>query len=213
MKLLANPVLVRMVLLLVFAASVFIVGVWFIRRLRKEMVADLSSPTPRVDNAPAFAVATLQSVIQQLKDKEEELQRLRQAEQERAAATQNIAAAVLTNLETGVVVFNAAGLAQQANPAAREILGYATISGMHARDLFRGISALRSRDGEAPGALAEALSRALSDASVFRALDAEYATPAGQRRNLAITIAPALGAGGECYGAVCLVSDRGAASR
>ena len=212
MKLLANPVLVRMVLLLVFAASMFILGVWFIRRLRKEMVADVSPSTPRADNVPAFAVATLQSVIQQLKDKEEELQHLRQAEQERAATTQNIAAALLINLETGVVVFNAAGLAQQANPAAREILGYATISGMHARDLFRGISALRRRDPTAPGAIAEAMERALSDASVFRALEAEYVTPAGQRRNLAITIAPALGAAGECYGAVCLVSDRSAAS-
>ena len=83
---------------------------------------------------------------------------------------------------------------------------------MHARDLFRGIAALRSGDGTAPGAIEEAMERALRDASVFRGLEAEYATPAGQRRKLAITIAPALGAAGECYGAVCLVCDRSGAS-
>lgn len=210
MKLLPNPVTVWMALLLVFSAAVFIIGVWFIRRLRKEMAADTSSPTPRADNAPAFAVATFQSVIRQLKEKEQELQRLRQAAQERAYASENIAAAVLTNLDTGVVLFNPAGLAQQANPAARAILGYATVSGMHARDLFRGVNALRSRDGKAaPTALAEALGRALRDAAVFRGLEAAYATPAGQRRNLSITIAPALGNGGECFGAVCLLADRG----
>jgi PAS domain-containing protein len=209
-KLIANPVMVRIALLLVFVAAVFILGVWVIRRLRREMVAETSSPAPRADNAPAFAVATFQSVIRQLKDKEQELQRLRQAAQDRAYASENIAAAILTNLDTGVVLFNPAGLAQQANPAARALLGYATVSGMHARDLFRGVSALRSGDGKAaPAALAEALGRALRDAAVFRGLEAAYATPSGQRRNLSITIAPALGNGGECYGAVCLVLDRG----
>lgn len=212
MKLLANPVLVRMVLLLLSAAAMLILGVWIMRRLRKEIVAEVSSPTPRADNAPAFAVTTFQSVIRQLKDKEEELQRLRQAAQDRATTAENVAAAVLTNLETGVVVFNGAGLARQANPAAREILGYATVSGMHARDLFRGIGDLHSPDGKAPGAIAEAMERALRDASVFRALKAQYVTPAGERRNLVITIAPALGPTGECYGAVCLVSDRGTAA-
>ncbi len=205
MKLFANPVMVRMVLLLVFAASLFIIGVWLMRRLRKEMVGEISAPTPRADNAPAFAVAAFQSVIQQLKDKETELQRLRKQAHDRASASENIAAAVLTNLETGVLVFNAAGLAQQANPAAREILGYATVTGMHARDLFRGVVALSSTNGTASGAIGEAVERAQRDASVFRGLEAEYATPSGERRKLAITIVPALGDGGECYGAVCLV--------
>jgi PAS domain-containing protein len=210
-KLLANPVVVKMVLTFIFAASVFILGAWFIRRLRREMAPDLSVSTPRADNAPAFAVAAFQSVIQQLKEKEQELQRMRQQAHDRASASENIAAAVLTNLDTGVVVFNSAGLAQQANPAAREILGFGTVSGMHARDLFRGINALSSRNGEAPASIAEALERALRDAAVFRGLEADYTTPAGEQQKLSITLAPALGNGGECYGAVCLVSNRGTA--
>jgi PAS domain-containing protein len=206
-RLLANPVILRMALLFVFAASLVILGVWVMRRLRKEMVEDLNLPTPRADNAPAFAVATLHGVIQQLKEKEQELQRLRREAHERASVSENLSAAVLTNLETGVVVFNPAGLGQFANPAARDILGYATVSGMHPRDLFRGVTALRSRDPQAnPSGMAEALERALRDAAVFRGLEADYATPAGDRRRLAITIAPALGNGGECYGAVCLMT-------
>lgn len=207
MKLLANPVILRMALLFIFAASMFILGVWIMRRLRKEMVEDLSVPAPRADNAPAFALATYHGVIQQLKDKEQELQRLRQEAHERAAMSENLSAAVLTNLDTGVVVFNPAGLGQFANPAARDILGYAVISGMHPRDLFRGVTSLRSRDAQAaPEGIAEALEGALRDATIFRGLEAEYATPSGDRRRLAITVAPALGSGGECCGAVCLVT-------
>jgi PAS domain-containing protein len=206
-KLLANPVILRMALLFVFAVAMFILGVWFMRRLRKEMVEDLSVSTPRADNAPAFAVATYHAVIQQLKEKEQELQRLRREAHERAALSENLSAAVLTNLDTGVVVFNPAGLGQFANPAARDMLGYATVSGMHPRDLFRGVTALRTRDPQAvPEGIAEALEGALRDATVFRGLEADYATPAGEQRRIAITIAPALGSGGECYGAVCLMT-------
>ena len=207
MKLLANPVVLRMALLFVFAVTLFIFGVWFMRRLRKGMVEELNVPTPRADNAPAFAVAAFHGVIQQLKEKEQELQRLRREAHERASLSENLSAAVLTNLDTGVVVFNPAGLGQFANPAARDILGYATVSGMHPRDLFRGVIALRSRDQQAPPeGIAGALESALRDAAVFRGLEADYAAPSGDQRRLVITIAPALGSGGECYGAVCLMT-------
>lgn len=207
MKLLANPLMLRMALVLVVSASMFVLGVWFIRRLRTEMAnTGLSAPAPRTDNAPAFTVATLHGVIQQLKDKEQELRRLREQARERASLSENLSAAILTNLETGVLVFNPAGLGQFANPAAREILGYSTVSGMHPRDLFRGVSALRAGNNGAPSGMTEALQRALRDATVFRGLRADYATPKGELRKLAITIAPALGDGGQCYGAVCLLT-------
>jgi nitrogen fixation/metabolism regulation signal transduction histidine kinase len=210
-KLLANPLIVRMVLALVFVVAMFIGGVLVIRRLRKGMMVDMSVPTPRADNVPAFTVAAFHAVIQQLKDKEQELQRMRQEAQERASLSENVSGAVLTNLETGVVFFNASGLGQFANPAAREILGYATVSGMHPRDLFRGVTALRDGGQEAPGGIAEALERAVHNATIFRGLEADYATPSGEQRRLAVTVAPALGGGGQCYGAVCLVRTIGRA--
>ncbi len=204
---LANPFVLRLVVLLVFVASVLIAGVWAIRRMRKQMAVKLGAEPPRADQAPAFAVATFQGVIQQLKEKEQELQRLRREAHERASLSENVSAAVLTNMDTGVVVVNRAGLGQFANPAAREMLGYATVSGMHPRDLFKGVTALRGRDHqEAPDGIAEALERALRDAAFFRGLQADYATPSGEPRKLAITVAPALGHAGECYGAVCLMT-------
>jgi PAS domain-containing protein len=203
-NLLANPVIVRMVLLFVLIAAMFTVGVIMIRRMRKETTVDLSA-RPRVDNAPGFTVAALHAVIQQLKEKEQESERLRREAQERASLSENVSAAVLTNLDTGVVVFNPAGLGQFANPAAREILGFATVSGMHPRDLFRGVNALRGNGQPAPDGMVEALERTLRDAAVFRGLEADYATPYGEQHRLAVTVAPALGNGGQCYGAVCLV--------
>jgi PAS domain-containing protein len=206
-RLVANPVMMRMALLLVFVISAFVMGVWFIVRIRKQVAVNLGAPTPRADNAPAFAVATFQGVIQQLKEKEQELQRLRQQAHDRASFSENMSAAALTNMDTGVVFVNRAGLGTFANPAAREMLGYATVSGMHPRDLFRGVTALRSPgNGAPPEGVAQALQHALQDASFFRGLEADYATPLGEQRKLSITVAPGLSNGGECYGAVCLLT-------
>jgi PAS domain-containing protein len=197
----------RMAMLLVFVVVVFVTGVWFIVRMRKQMAVSLASPSPRAENAPGFAVATFQGVIQQLKEKEQELQRLRQEAHQRASFSENMSAAALTNMDTGVVFVNRAGLGTFANPAAREMLGYATVSGMHPRDLFRGVTSLRGRNGNAaPAGVAEALEHALHDAFFFRGLEADYATPSGEHRRLSITVAPGLGNGGECYGAVCLLT-------
>ena len=62
---------------------------------------------------------------------------------QQAAETENISEAVLSNLTSGVVLLNTAGLVQQVNPAAKTILGYASPVHFHARDLFKGVSALR----------------------------------------------------------------------
>ena len=118
-----------------------------------------------------------------------------------------MSAAVLTNMDMGVVFVNRAGLGTFANPAARDILGYATVSGMHPRDLFRGVRMLRARGHQAaPNGIPEALERALRDAAFFRGLEADCTTPSGEQRRLAVTVAPALGNSGECYGAMCLMT-------
>jgi PAS domain-containing protein len=196
--LVANPVFIRVALVSLMAASMFMLGLWAMRRMRKEVVSDVVATGPRAENVAAFTVATFNGVIQQLKDKEQELRRMRQQASERASVSENIAAAILTNLDTGVVVFNSAGLGQFANPAAREILGYSTLSGMHPRDLFRGVRV-------SPEIAVEAVQRALHHASVSRGLRIEYATPKGVQRSLMVTVAPALGENGQCYGAVCLL--------
>jgi signal transduction histidine kinase len=109
-----------------------------------------------------------------------------------------------------VLLFNPAGLVQQANHAAKSILGYASPLGLHARDLFRGVSSVRMAPGEPDSsleALTGAVEQALRKGSAFRRLEADYQTPAGERRVLGITLSPVRTAGGDTLGAACLVSD------
>ncbi len=207
MRLLTNPAVLSALLLFFAGLWAFILGVYLMRRVRKELVGG-RDVAPR-DTSPAFAMQAYNAVIQQLKEKETELQRLRQSATERASATENIAAAVLSNLPSGVVLFNANTLVQQANPAAREILGYATASGLHARDLFRGaVGSVKSEAGtEDLGALPEVVGACLKNGRVFRRLESEYATPGGEKRVLGITVSPVTSNAGERLGAACLITD------
>jgi signal transduction histidine kinase len=178
------------------------------RKIREE--ASLGGERTPGDEGSGFALAAYHGVIQRLKEQEQELERLRQAERERARASANLSEAVLSNLASGVLLFSPAGLVQQANPAARAILGYASPSGLHAREVFRGVVALRPEAGNAssgPAALLEAVEAALRQGASFRRLEADYQTPAGEARVLGLTLSPVRGAAGENLGATCLISD------
>ena len=201
-----NPTVLAALMLFFAAAGAFIIGVYIIRQMRKEMLGG-RDPAPRSES-PAFAMQAYNAVIQQLKEKETELQRLRQSAAERASATENISAAVLNNLPSGVALFNASGLVQQANPAAREILGYASATALHARDLFRGAGGVRDQTANTETlTLPEVVEACLKTGQVFRRLEADYSTPAGNKRVLGITVSPVTGNAGERLGAACLITD------
>lgn len=206
MRLLTNPAFLASVMLFLMAAMAFAIGVYLIRRVRKELVGTRDT-APRADSA-AFAMQAYNAVIQQLKEKESELQRLRQSAADRASASENISAAVLNHLASGVVLFNVKALVQQANPAAKNLLGFGTAAGLHARDLFRGASAVRSESPEGPPAsLTMAIDVCLKENRVFRRLETDYTTPSGETRVLGITISPVDGNSGERLGAACLITD------
>ncbi len=218
MNLLTNPVFLRMAVVFAAAAAAFILALLIIRALRRRLV---ESPVPPVrTEAGSFSVAAYSAVIQKLKEKEDELERLRRQATDRAAATENISAAVISNLASGVVLFNASGLVQHANRAAREILGYASVSGLASRDLFRGAAAIppptpvrtggarvSAEQPFAPASLADAVQLSLRHGLTFRRIEVDYTTPAGDARVLGVTISPVLGASGEKLGAACLISD------
>ncbi len=210
MRLLTNPLFLSAIMLLVVGGGSFIIGVLLIRRMKQELVAKHDRRAARSADSPAFALATYNAVIQQLKEKEQELQRLRHAAAEKASATENVSAAVIDNLPSGVVLFNTSALVQQANPAAREILGYASATGLHARDLFRGAG---RPEGELAGlevampSLEAVIDSCLKQGRVFRRLTAEYMTPAGVKRVLGVTVSPFARGAGERIGAACLLTD------
>jgi signal transduction histidine kinase len=120
-----------------------------------------------------------------------------------------VSEAVLSNLPSGVLLFANNGMVRQANPSARAILGFGVLFGMHARDIFRRVTAVR-REGmgeTTPDALVEAIDQCLRHGLPFRRIEADYQTPAGDRRVLGITVSPVRGTLGEALGAACLISD------
>jgi signal transduction histidine kinase len=210
MNLLANPIVVRTLLGFALAFALLIVGVWLIRRLRPGNTAANTERPLASTESQVFALEAYHGVIKRLKDQEQELQRLRQEASARASVSENLSVAVLSNLTSGVIVFNPTSLVQQANKAAREILGYASPTGLHARDLFKGVLNIRRETGESystPEPLLEALELCITQNIPYRRMEIEYITPADQVRVLGITLSPVRGPSGAALGAACLVSD------
>jgi PAS domain-containing protein len=215
-RLFANPLVLPAGLVLAMAAGAFMFAVWVIRRLRRNIAAEAeldSTATPTLETLPLHLYNT---VIQQLKQQKHELQVQTLAEQHRARTTENFSQAVLSNLSSGVLVFGLNGLVKQANPAAKEILGFSSLSGMNAEDIFR-TAAIRSADcfavdadgmGNTLGELSEEVNAVLREGSKCRQLEADYATPAGRKLRIAVTISPVPAVDGSLLGAACLISDR-----
>src|SRR3954463_10190520 len=164
-----------------------------------------SSKAANKSNEFDITLATYQSVIQQFKAQGQELERLRQQDRQRASTTENISDAVISNLTSGVVLFSPVGLVQQANPAAKKILGYASPYSLHARDIFRGAMAIRPAMPQV--SLPEILEHAARQREAVHRLEVDYATPAGESRVLGITISPVQDRAGSLLGTACLISD------
>jgi PAS domain-containing protein len=214
---LANPVMLRAVVVFFFATFAFFLGVVFMRLLRRSIDedSDISSDAkPSLETLPMHLYNT---VIQQLKQQKHELQVQTQIEQRRARTTENFSQAVLSNLSSGVLVFGTNGLVKQTNPAAKEILGFASPTGMSAEDIFRGAeisrnAELNSTDGvdegaAAPCRLAEEVQSVLKEGSGRRHVEADYTTPAGEKRHIAATVSPVPSVDGSLLGAACLIND------
>src|SRR5271155_4365177 len=215
-NLMTNPLVLRAAVLLCAAAAAFVVAIWLIRALRRNIAAEAdfdSSPAPTLENLPLHLYNT---VIQQLKQQKHELQVQTLTEQRRARTTENFSQAVLSNLSSGVLVFGPNGLVKQANPAAKQILGFHSPSGMSAEDIFRDAEVCSPRSsavdskgpGGPPGRLSEELHAVLRDGGKCRQFEADYSTPNGRKVSLEVTISPVPAVDGSLIGAACLIGDR-----
>ena len=213
MKIMANPVLLRAAVVLFCAGFAFLLGLIFIRLLRKSIdnEADISSAAPALE---AFPTHVYNTVIQQLKQQKHELQVQSKAEQNRARAVETLSQAVLSNLSSGVLVFGMNGLVKTSNPAAREILGFASATGMSAEDIFRGaLVSNAATAGVFPDEtiteirLADELDVVLHEGGDRREVEAEYETPAGDKRFISVTVSPVPAADGNLLGVACLIND------
>ena len=209
MRIMANPALLRALVVLFGAGFAFLLGVISIRYLRQQIAeeSDLGEDMPR--SLDALPLHVYNTVIQQLKQQKHELMVQSQAEQQRAKASETLNQAVLANVPCGVLIFGTYGLVRSINPAAKSILGFATLIGMSAEDIFRG--ALVRKAGESAAkdsaALAEEVRAVLHEGSQRREVQGEYETPAGDKRFLGMTVLSLPGLDGASLGVACMITD------
>lgn len=153
-------------------------------------------PIPRAENVPAFMTASMQAVILRLREQEKELERLHQAERERAESTARLSGEVTRNMPAGLLVIGANGMISATNPAAEQALGIKTLT-------FR-------RYSEALGetsALTSLIRQCLAEGKIFRREQAAHVAPDGSHRELGVTISPIRRGQEKATGAICLLSD------
>lgn len=214
MRILANPVFLRAAIVLICSSCAFLMGLLLLRMLRKNIAdeADLSEKAPR--SLEALPLHLYNTVIQQLKQQKHELQVRSQTEQHRARTSENFSQSVLSSLSSGVLVFGNNGLVKTSNPAAKAILGFASATGMGAEDIFRGaVVRLAPREAgldeaDEPVFVADEVGAVLREGSKRREIEAEYETPAGDKRFIAVTVSALPAIDGGLLGAACLINDR-----
>lgn len=172
---------------LVFVPVVLVLVFLFSAALRRYLAGSrrrLDEPersVPSIENPEVFVAASMQGVIQRLREQEKELERLHRLERERLQQTERLSEAVTRNMPTGMLIVNSAGLITSANPAAEAALGVRALSFRRYSEVF----------GE-HSALTRLVAACLNEGQTFRREEVDHATPAGVVRRLGVTISPIL---------------------
>jgi PAS domain-containing protein len=210
---LISPMVLRMAALLFAAFAAFGLGLFIIRRLRKNLVAE----TDEINQAPLAAeglpVHAYHAVIQQLKQQKHELSSQQLAERRKAKASDTLSSTILSNLSCGVLFLNTSGLVRQTNAAARKLLGFASPVGLHCSDLFR-TARLRPENNVLTSAstpetsIEQALAPALAGTSAVRGLLLNYVTRDGENHVIELTASPVLAEDASLMGTTIVLTDK-----
>ena len=185
------------VVLLLAIGGVYAAALVMKRRYLGQASAEGEVALQRVkDDASAFATASMQAVIQKLREQEKELARLHQLEKDRAQHTERLSEAVTRNMPTGLLLVNATGIVASSNPAAEAALGIRNMALHRYTDVLGPVSPLSKMIGEC-----------LEKGATFRREQIEYATPGRELRRLGVTISPISTKAQDISGALCLLSD------
>jgi PAS domain S-box-containing protein len=188
---------VLLLLLALGGAYLFSVAMRRMLGLTAKSSRNASLEKPSTDNPAAFMTASMQAVIQKLREQEKELAALQRRDRERADQTERLSEAVTRNMPAGLLLVSSAGLITSANPAAEIALGARALA-------FRRYSEVLGNDSP----LANLISGCLAEARTFRREEVEYTTPSGELRHLGVTISPIQDSSpGKVAGALCLLSD------
>src|SRR5260370_28855331 len=158
--------------------AIVMVVFFFIRRyFRNVRNADKKkegeAQTPRTQNPSAFMAASMQGVIQKLREQEKELKRLHRIEKERAAHTERLTEEVTRNMPAGLLVVNATGTISSANPSAEQAPAIPALG-------FRLYSDALGESSE----LTRLVTECLTEGRIFRREEVEHSAPTGEGRPL-----------------------------
>jgi PAS domain-containing protein len=210
-SLLVNPMVMRMALLLFAALAAFGLGLFLIRRLRKNLVAEPGSLNHTPLAAEGLPVHAYHAVIQQLKQQKHELATQQLSDRRKAKASDSLSSTVLSNLSCGVLFFNTAGLVRQANSAARKLLGFASPVGLHVADLFHTATLRLESPVSGSGSessVEQALAPALAGKSAVRGLVVNHFTRDGESHVFEVTASPVLAEDASFMGTTLLLTDK-----
>jgi PAS domain-containing protein len=208
---LLNPTVLRMAVLLFAALAAFGLGLFLIRRLRKNLVVEPESLNCAPLAAEGLPVHAYHAVIQQLKQQKHELATQQLSDRRKAKASDSLSSTVLSNLSCGVLFFNTAGLVRQANSAARKLLGFASPVGLHVADLFQAATLRLENHSSSSGSelsVEQALAPALAGKSAVRGLVVNHFTRDGESHVFEVTASPVLAEDASFMGTTLLLTDK-----
>ena len=185
--------------IILFAAVMFgvLVLVYLMRKfLRGESEQKDAPARPAEAGESTFTAASIQAVIQRLREQEREVERLHRVERERAQQTERLSDAVTRNMPTGMLVVGANALVNLSNPAAEAALGVGALQYRRYSDVLG-----------AESRLTELLGACLREGQTFQREEIDHRTATGETRHLGVTISPVGKVQGKVTGALCLMSD------
>lgn len=191
-------------------AGLLLFTIFGLYRLHRRMQHSFGESTDPAGTADPFGpapipLANLQQLLARIKVQDEELGQLRREALQRERDTLRISQQVLSQLPSGVIFFDRWGRVRDANPAARNALGYASPEGLLAIELLRD-AAVREEDGATVGRASDLIRQGLATELSLQRKNMDYFTPAGEHRVLGITMFP-LRADGATNGLICLLTD------
>jgi nitrogen fixation/metabolism regulation signal transduction histidine kinase len=191
--------------LLISLPGIFLLPRWLMRPYRQLVgeaerapVATAAARPEGARDETEFVLETFQAVVAQLRAQQRELEKLSAQASARAASAEMFNERVVASVPSGLVAFDAGGLATVINPPARALLEIQSNAiGQHLTTLLR-----------LSPELTKLVERCLRTGELYRREEVAAKTGEGRLRRLGVTVAPVdPQAGSGARGALCLLTD------
>ncbi len=155
------------------------------------------SHSGKPQNEAAFVLETFQSVVAQLQQQQQELERLSAQAIKRADSAEQFSERIVASMPTGLIAFDPAGHVTVINrPALALFADCANVAGGHFRALFSDLPAL-----------ADMVGSCLASGRVYRREEIDTLNGVAEAKRIGATIAPIDPSESGSRGALCLLTD------